>query len=139
MRVGKPHQRVHRPVVAQTLELERERETEIGDEGKRVGRIDGQRRQHGEDVKEKIILQPLAVAGGQRGDVADDDTRPLELGPQRAPALLLCGDQLGDPRADPLELLGRREAVVGQLRHAGEHLTNQAGDADHEEFVEVVG
>ena len=43
------------------------------------------------------------------------------------------------PRADPLELLGRREAVVGCLGHAGMHLADQAGDAHHEEFVEIVG
>ena len=139
MRRGKTHQRVHRSVVGVALELEREGEAEVGNERERVRRVDRQRRQHREDVEEEIVLQPLAVAGRQRGDVADDDPRLFELGAQRAPALLLRGDEFGDPRADALELLGGREAVVGELRHAGEHLADQAGDADHEEFVEIVG
>ena len=136
---GKAHQRVHRPVVGVALELERKGEAEVGNERERVRRVDRQRRQHREDVEEEIVLQPLAVASRERGDVADDDPRLFELCAQRAPAFLLRGDELGDPRADALELLDGREAVVGDFRHPGEHLPNQAGDADHEEFVEIVG
>ncbi len=62
-----------------------------------------------------------------------------ELPAQRAPPLLLGSHQRRHPFADPLELLGRRAAVRRNLGDAGEHLPDQARDADHEEFVEIVG
>ena len=58
---------------------------------------------------------------------------------QLAPALLLRSDEFGDPQSDAFELLGRGETVVGRLRHPREDLADEAGDAHHEEFVEVVG
>ena len=136
---GKTHQRVHCPMFGLALEFERKGEAKVGNEREGMRRVDCQRRQHREDVEEKIVLQPLAVADRQRGDVADDDGRVFKLGAQRAPTLLLRGDEFRDPRANPFELLDRRQAVVGKLRHAGEHLANQTGDANHEEFIEVVG
>ena len=137
--VGKAHQRVHHPAVLEMLQFQREREAEIGDERKRMRRVDRERGQHGKDLQQEIILQPIAIALGELRDIDDDDPRLGEFAAQFAPALLLRGDQFGDPRADPLELFGRREAVVGLLGHLRQHLADQAGDAHHEEFVEIVG
>ena len=137
--VGKAHQRVHDAAVLEVLQLQCQREAEIGNERKRMRRVDRERGQHGKDLKQEIILQPIAIALGELRDIDDDDRRLGEFAAQFAPALLLRGDQLGDPRADPLELFGRREAVVGLLGHRRQHLADQTGDAHHEEFVEIVG
>ena len=58
---------------------------------------------------------------------------------QLAPALLLIAGQRRDRLADARELLGRRQPVRALGGDARAHLALEAGDADHEEFVEVVG
>ena len=55
------------------------------------------------------------------------------------PARLLVGREAADRLADAHELLGRRQPVRALLDDALAHLVLQAGDAHHEEFVEVVG
>ena len=87
----------------------------------------------------EVLLQPVPFAARQIGDVEDDDAAGREFRPQGAPPRLLRRHQGGHAFADALELLGRRSTVVGDLRDARQHLADQAGHADHEEFVEVVG
>ena len=58
---------------------------------------------------------------------------------QRAPARLLVGREAADRLADAHELFGRRQPVRALLDDALAHLILQAGDAHHEEFIEVVG
>ncbi len=45
-------------------QLQRQREAEIRDERERMRRIDGERRQHREDVVEEVVLQPGLLALG---------------------------------------------------------------------------
>jgi hypothetical protein len=51
----------------------------------------------------------------------------------------LVGRQASDRFADARQLLRRGQSVRALLDDALGHLVLQAGDADHEEFVEVVG
>ena len=132
-------ERVHRLAVARACELQRDRETEIGNERERMRRIDGERREQREYVGEETLLQPDALrlleicrvnqrhAGGGQGR------------PQFQPALLLLAGKACDRLADARELLVRGQTVRAVGGDALPHLTFQAGDAHHEEFVKVVG
>ena len=54
--------RVQHLAVALARQFQRDRSAEIGNERKRVGRIDGKRRQQGKDLVEEMIFQPDASA-----------------------------------------------------------------------------
>ena len=58
---------------------------------------------------------------------------------QLVPALLLVAGKVGDGLADRGQLLGRRQAVRASHRDVLAHLAEQAGDAHHEELVEIAG
>ena len=133
-------QRVHRLAVAGAGELQRDGEAEIGDERERMRRIDRERRQQREDLPQEMILAarsfPCLVTSGP-----STSTMPCcgELDAQLAPARLLVAGERRDRLGDARELLGRREPVGASGGDAGAQLALEAGDADHEEFVEVVG
>ena len=59
------HERVHGAERSLAHELETKREAEIGNERKRVRGVDGDRRQHGKDVAQEVILEPGAFGVGQ--------------------------------------------------------------------------
>ena len=86
----------------------------------------------------EIIIQPLAFVRLQIGDLGDDDALARKVVSQSAPALLLLFDEFRHSMLDQRELLGGRQRIVGHGRHARAHLAEQARDAHHEEFVEVV-
>ena len=58
---------------------------------------------------------------------------------QVAPDRLLVGGELRDRLVDQHELLGRRQPVRAALGDALADLRLDAGDADHEELIKVVG
>ena len=102
-------------------------------------RIDRQRRQQREHMGEEMLLQPGAF---RLLEVAAFDQRHAGRGQRRAqfqPALLLIAGELRHRLADARELLVRRQPVGALVGDALAHLTLEAGDAHHEEFVEVVG
>ena len=102
-------------------------------------RIDGERRQDREHVREEILLQPLSLPSGQIADVEDHDSVRGELGLQGLPTRLLRSDQRGDALGDALELLCGRASVIGNLRDPGQDLADQARHANHEKLVEIGG
>src|SRR6185437_3684831 len=82
-------QGVHRLAVALAGEMQRDRETEIGNERERMRRIDRERRQHREDVAQEIVLEPGAVALLERIALDQQDVLVGQLLAQLAPARLL--------------------------------------------------
>ena len=54
-------ERVHRLAVLGARELHRHGEAEIGNEGERMRRVDGERRQQRKDVGEEALLEPGAL------------------------------------------------------------------------------
>ncbi len=70
---GNAHKRAHRRAITGIEEFERQRESQIGNERKRMRRIDRKRRQNRKHVREEIVLQPLSFATGQIADVENDD------------------------------------------------------------------
>ena len=138
-RAGHADQRVHAAPVARARKLQRDGEAEIGNERERMRRIDRQRGQHREDVLQEMIVEPGLLGLGDVGAVDQDDVFLAQVLAQRAQARLLVGREAADRLADAHELLGRRQPVRALLDDALAHLVLQAGDAHHEEFVEVVG
>src|SRR3990172_1910689 len=79
-------------------------------------RVDSDRREHGEDVAEEMILEPGALRLGQLLGLKHMDAC---IGKQRFepdPGLLLLVGQLGDEAGDAVELLGRGQSVPAPSR-----------------------
>ena len=133
-------QRLQRLAVARPHQLERQREAEIGNEGERMRRIDRERRQHREDAAEEMFLQPFAIGLGDVGGLDDDDADVLDLARATRASAAAARSSSSVTRSLIFgELLGGRQPVLRQRRDAGAHLPAQAGDAHHEEFVEIIG
>src|SRR5690606_26061196 len=92
----------------------------------------------GKDRIEEVVLEPLAIFLGDLPRIEENDTVVGKLAPEHTPAALLVGCELGHRLADARQLLGERPAVIAHHRDALSLLAFQAGDTDHEEFVEVV-
>ena len=73
-------QRLQRALVLLAFKLQRQRVTQIGDEGERMRRVDGQRRQDREYLVQEHIRQHLAVVFTNGGAVEDADILGLQLG-----------------------------------------------------------
>ena len=102
-------------------------------------RIDGERREQRENLAKEMILEPGLLLFRHVGPVDQDDALLGQHLPQLAPALLLIARQHRDRLRDARELLGRGEPVRALDGDAGAQLALEAGDADHEELVEIVG
>jgi hypothetical protein len=103
-----------------------------------VSRVDRERGQQRKHVVEEVVLDPGPF---RLGDVLAVDQHDADVGQraaQVAPDRLLVGGKLRDGAVDQRELLGRRQAVGAALGDALADLGLDAGDADHEEFVEVI-
>ena len=117
-----------------------EAEREVGDVGKGPAEADHQRRQRREDllVEAGVDLAPLRLGRGVEGD--DPDPLLLQRRAQdAAEAGVQAAIELQHARLDRVDLLARAEAVGAAGVDAGVELVEEAGDADHEELVEVGG
>ncbi len=132
-------QRIHEFIVAVLHQFERDGEAEIGDEGKGMRRIDGQRRQNRKHMQQEILFEPGEFRLGQILRIDENDAGRLEFAAQFAPAALLFGGEQARALADLDQLLGGRQPVFRARIDAGAHLAAQTRDADHEEFVEIIG
>jgi hypothetical protein len=121
--VGDQQQRHHQP--------------HVGDEGKGMRRIDGERGEHRKDALHEEGVQPLAISGGQRLDLANDEPRMGEFALHLVPGVLLVGDQPAGADIHVGELLGRRLPIRRDGRHTRLGLADQTRDADGVELVEV--
>ena len=99
---------------------------------------DGQRREHGEHLAAEALVERLALLGVDLVDADDADAVLGQRGAQVAlDAACLAVGQLDDPLAELVDDLRRRAPVGARVAEAGVDLVVQAGDADHEELVEV--
>jgi len=127
----------HRLAVTLARQTQRERETEIGYERKRMRRIDRQRRQNRKHLLAKFDVEPGAVGVGQFVGTQDRDAGIAKLDAQRRPHLLLIADQPPGHLLHVADLLLRRQPVVADRGHARRDHALQAGHAHHVELVEV--
>ncbi len=126
-------------VVRLALELEPQGEAAVGDEGKGMRRVDGERAQDRKHLLEEMRLHHLEVGAPELARPQDLDSlrpqQPLEF----AQRILLAHHQRPRVDVDPPQLVGRRQPVGGGRVHALAHQPAQAGDADRVELVEVRG
>ncbi len=132
-------QRHQRPAIVAALQLQDRREAAVGNERKRMRRIDGERRQDREDLVDEILVEPRTLGLGELARLDDGDTGLAQLVLQVGPHLLLVGHQDRGALADRHQLVGRRHAVVAQQGRPGLQHVDQAGHADHVELVEDAG
>ena len=133
-------ERIHRLAVADARQLQRDREAEIGNERERMRRIDRERRQHRKDVMQEMIFEPDLLLLGDVGAVDQHDAVRLRVrratrasapaGRSRAPTPLRRSRGSCSDGVSPSGLRSVMPSRTWPLR---------AGDAHHEEFVEVVG
>jgi hypothetical protein len=132
-------ERVHRLAVAGARQMEGDGKAEIGDERERVRRVDGEGSEQGKNLPKKMIFQPGLLPLGHLRPLDQNDTLLGQHLSELAPALLLIPRQHPDGIPDADELFGGRQPVRALDRNSGTQLALEAGDAHHEELIEVVG
>ena len=133
------NQGVEGAIIAPPPQLQRQREAEVGQEGKGVGRINGHRGQNGEQAVEEFRLQPFPLGLGDAVRVDDLDPGDGQLLAQLAPAPLLLVHQHTGGQIDLFQRLGRGQAVGRDDPDPLAYLPLQPGDPGHEELIEIVG
>ena len=101
--------------------------------------IDGERGQQRKNLPKEMVFEPGLFFFRHIRRFDQHDALLGQHLPQLAPALLLIACQHADGLSDAGELFRRGEPVRALDRNAGAQLALEAGNADHEEFIEVVG
>ncbi len=119
-------------------QFERDGESLVGKEGKRMRRIDCERGQKREDMGHEGAFQPVALLRRKIVRLGDDDVLPGEQPAQLEPARLLPAHQLRGVPVDRRQLTLRRQPVLTRHGDTRLDLAFEAGNAHHVEFVEVL-
>ena len=127
----------HRLVIGLAVQLEQDRHPQIGDERKRMRRIE---RLRGDDRQQLFGVKARQFGTFVAGDLEQFEhanrmiaQRHVQLAPQR----LLIGHQRIGARGDQRQLLRRGETVDRAILDAAQLLALESRDANHEEFVEI--
>ena len=122
------------------LHQHREVQRVAGNVGERVRGVDGERREHGEDLLAVVARETFLLGGSEPVPAEQYDVLVSEGGEQ------LLGDvvrvlvlQAVRLLADGTQLLAGAQAAGRGDGDAGVDTALEAGDADHEEFIEVGG
>ena len=106
--------------------------------GKRMRRINGQRRHYRADLRAVVVFDPHAVGVAEFGELQKADAVSSQRGDELlAPAGVLLLDHPPDALGDGAKRLAGREAVDVALHHFAFDLLLEPGDADLEQLVEV--
>ena len=132
-------QRLQRAAVAAALQLQRQAKAGVGDEGKGMRRVDGQRRQQRKHRCQKMRLKEPEVARGQLGPRQQGNPLCLHLAFQAVEGGLLGLHQAAGIGVDQQKLFRRGQPVFRQRHIPGPRQFTQPGDADGVEFVQVGG
>ena len=116
----------HREVLAQ-----------VGDERKRVARIEGERRQNGTDLTREVGVKMFANLRRPVLRLAEHDLLGRQKRPQLFPALSEVVQHLHTAAAHRGELLQRVEAVRCDVFDSLPQILLRRRDANHEELVEI--
>ena len=118
---------------------DREVERQPGDVGERVGGVDGEGRQDREDPVLEELLADLLLLAVELGPPDDLDAVLAQLGQQLAQSPRVPLHQLAALGPQRLQLLARHQSAGRPHGDPGGDASLEAGDADHEELVEVAG
>ena len=110
-------------------------DTAIGEERERLRRIDGQRRQHRQHLVAKIAIEPPALVAAELVRRHQGDAGLAQALRQQPETTLLLVHLRAGQALDFVQLLRRGQAVLAGRADPRRHLTPEAGDADHVEFV----
>src|SRR5258707_11872985 len=132
-------ERVHRLAVARARKVERDGEAEVGNERKWMRGIDAERGEQRENLPKEMVFEPGLLFFRHVRPFDQHDALLGQHLPQLAPALLLIACQHADGLSDAGKLFRRGEPIRALDRNAGALLALEAGNADHEEFIEVIG
>ena len=102
-------------------------------------RIDRERRQQWEDVREEMLFQPIALRFFKVASLHKRHVCGSECWSYFLPAFLLIGRELRDRFSNPGQLLGRGQSIRTLRQNALPQLALETGDAHHEKFVKIVG
>ena len=129
-----------RRAVGRVADHHRQVQRQPADVGERVGRVHRQGGEHREDLVAEVLLEPPGVLVGQLVPVHDPDAVVLQpRGDVLEEALRLPLHQVLRAAGDQLDLLADGQPVGGADGQAGALPALEAGDADHEELIEVAG
>ncbi len=133
------HQQLdHRLRLLAPPQVEDQAEPAVGDERERMRRVDRLRRQHRQDLLAEMVGQPGALGVGQIL-LAERPRAPRSASASRSTIHSACcaTTSASASLGDRVELLRRGHAVGAQILDPLQLMPLEAGDADHEEFVEV--
>ena len=104
-------QRIERAAVAFALQLQRDSEAQVRDEWKRVRRIDRERGQQRKYLRHEKRLQKRALFRRQFFTIEHRNAGAAHFSTERAPAILLPGQQFCCGRVDARKLFGGRQPI----------------------------
>ena len=128
----------HRCTIGQALHLEQDAGALIGNERKRVCRIDCLRGQDRDDVFFEVVPQPVSLCPRERVVVDQADPGCREVLRKPGQHVLLGIDKVLHRIEQPAKLLLRGFSVDRKLVDLAAHLSGNTGHAHHHEFVEIV-
>ena len=102
-------------------------------------RIDGKRSEQGKNLSKEIILEPGLFLLRHLRPVDQHDALLGQGLPKLPPALLLIPCQHAHGFSDAGKLFGGRQSVGAFDGNSSPQLALEAGHADHEKLVEVIG
>ena len=138
-RVRHAHDRHQIILALLPLQVEGQRKAQIGNEGKRMGRIDSQRGQNRENPFKEFFLKNGHIIGTQILGLNEEYSLAFQFCPQRPIALLLLVGKLVDSRRNLDQLLAGAQPIGTDGIDFGPLLPFETRNPDHEKFVEVVG
>ncbi|SPU60315.1 Uncharacterised protein [Brucella melitensis] len=124
-------------IIGTPRKLQGDGKAQIGNERKRMRRVDGKRRQDREDRFQKMVFQPFLFVFRQGGRANDLDIFLFQLLAQRAQTLLLLRLKAPHLFQNEIKLLLRCAPVGAAQGYACANLTGQTGNAHHEELIEI--
>ena len=105
---------------------------------KRPPRVERQRCQYGEDHLGEILLDVGLLPAVQVGIAQEVNAGFLQIGQEIVLiAVTRLRQQLGNGFTNGRQLFGGGQAIEGKFRYAGGNLLLEAGDAHHEELIQV--
>ena len=110
--MGNEKQRVHAVVVVRAAQLQGKGKTQIGNEGKRVRRVNCQRCEHRQNLIEKIAFQPAYLFGRKLMLLMHENTSIAQIGEQIGKRFLLIIHQRIGNLGHTLQLLGGGQVIL---------------------------
>src|SRR5262249_25307903 len=131
-------ERIHRLAVFDTRKLQSDREGQIGNEWKRMRRINRQRCKQRKNWCEEMFSQPVAFLLFEIAALNKHNVGRSKQGSQLKPAFLLISRELRNRLSDACQLLGWSQSVRALCQDAFTELPLEASNPHHKKFVKVV-